>query len=215
LLLRCDGTSLTRSADRQPAASPSQPPPRITRPEPSFGPLGSLTAPLGFQGNLDNQKISSTVDISLKTKSSSAIMRTHQFFVSRQGAFERSHLTPTSEARETAEPSGLTMETRSPQPAERHRKPERTGLRKPVYVTQQRTASYPTNAWAEYHSIRDYGWRLAWTSADVLALRMGAIETFPLSKRRSLATGAVCVRDHRLLLALVAPTTRILSSSGI
>ena len=95
------------------------------------------------------------------------------------------------------------------------RKSERTGLRKPVYVTQQRTASYPTDAWAQYHPFCDYGWRLARTSSDVLALRMGTSETIPLSVRQSLATCVVSIRNHCLHLALVAPATRILSSSWI
>ena len=49
----------------------------------------------------------------------------------------------------------------------------------------------------------------------VLALRLGTFETIPLPERRSLATGVVCLRDRRMHLALVAPATLILSSSGI
>ena len=48
VMKRSSGEHLPRFADRQYAASLPQQPPRYTRSEPSFGPVGSLMAPLGY-----------------------------------------------------------------------------------------------------------------------------------------------------------------------
>ncbi len=47
LLPRSPGVLLRRSTERQKSERPLQPPPRLTRPEPDEGPVGSVTEPLG------------------------------------------------------------------------------------------------------------------------------------------------------------------------